>query len=261
MAQEDSIKFLGTAGARFAVARQLRASGGTWLQIGGRRIMLDPGPGALVRAARSRPRLDVTVLVAVILTHAHIDHSNDVNAVLDAMTAGGFEPRGELFAPAQCLEGPDRILLDYLRPFVERIVTLEPEGEYETGGVRFAASVRHLHGCETYGVKFHRERGDLSFLVDTGWFDGLPEAYAPSDVLVVNVVRHRDTAGGRIQHLTIDDAERVFARVRPRIGVITHFGMTMLKAKPRLVADEMSERLGLRILAAGDGMTLKLDEG
>src|SRR5579872_3926013 len=44
------ILFLGTGGARFVVARQIRASGGMWMRFGKTQIHVDPGPGALVRA-------------------------------------------------------------------------------------------------------------------------------------------------------------------------------------------------------------------
>jgi len=45
-----SIRFLGTGGARFVVAKQIRASGGMWMRFGETQIHVDPGPGALVRA-------------------------------------------------------------------------------------------------------------------------------------------------------------------------------------------------------------------
>ena len=259
VSEKDLVKFLGTAGARFVVARQMRYSAGTFLRLGGKAIMLDPGPGTLTRCAASRPRIDATKLDAVILTHSHIDHSNDVNILLDAMTAGGLEKRGHLFAPAECLEGPRKVLFDYLRDFPTRIVTLEAQSDYELDGVRFSTSVRHHHQAETYGVRFHRAPGAVSFLADTEYFDGLAESYAGSDVLVVNVVRLEPHKSVRIMHLTLADAERIIGEVRPRRAVLTHFGMTMLKAKPRELAARMSDRLGLEVIAARDGMTLQLD--
>ena len=51
MGEENHLKFLGTAGARHVVARQIRYSAGTYLRAGGRDIMIDPGPGTLVRCA------------------------------------------------------------------------------------------------------------------------------------------------------------------------------------------------------------------
>ena len=52
------IKFLGTAGARFVMIKQLRASGGLWVSSGETNILIDPGPGSIVRCASSRPKLD-----------------------------------------------------------------------------------------------------------------------------------------------------------------------------------------------------------
>jgi len=256
---QDLVKFLGTAGARFVVARQLRYSAGAYLCLGGQHIILDPGPGTLLRCAASRPPVDVTHLDAVILTHAHIDHSGDVNILLDAMTAGGMEKRGALFAPTECLEGANSVLLNYLREFPERVVTLKAETDYELAGVRFSTSVRHHHAAETYGIKFHRPSGDLSFLVDTAYFEGLADSYKGSDILVVNVVRKDPHRSPDVLHLTLEDAERLIAAVHPRRAVLTHFGMTMLKARPRDLAQEMAQRLGIQVIAASDGMTLELD--
>ncbi|MCX5703449.1 MAG: hypothetical protein NT066_03040, partial [Candidatus Omnitrophica bacterium] len=54
----DFIKFLGTAGARFVMINQLRASGGIWVSCKGTNVLIDPGPGSIVRCAASRPKLD-----------------------------------------------------------------------------------------------------------------------------------------------------------------------------------------------------------
>ncbi len=260
MGDGDWIKFLGTAGARFVMARQVRHSAGTLVHLGGRNIMLDPGPGTLTRCAASRPRIDVASLDAVVLTHAHIDHSNDVSVLVDAMTRGGLNKRGALFAPAQCLDGPERVVLNYLRDFPQRVEALEAGSDYELGGVTFSTSARHHHGVETYGIKFHREAGDLSFLVDTAYFDALADSYRGSEVLVINVVLHEEHKKGNVPHLSLGQAEALIKDISPRLAVLTHFGMTMLKARPWELAARMSERLGIEVRAASDGMTLELDE-
>lgn len=262
------IKFLGTGGARFVVARQLRASGGTYVTDGTVRIMVDPGPGTLVRAAKSRPPLDVTNLDGILLTHLHIDHSNDVNVLIDALTDGGLRRRGYLFAPRECLEGPDAVVLRYVRPFLRDVVALEPETDYQIEGLSFSTSIPHRHGqdhdVETYGLKLCLGGQTVSFVVDTGYFDELCTSYAGSDVLIMNVVRYAPAGGPAnapgIRHLSSDDAERLLACVRPRQGVLTHFGMTMLRAKPWMVAQQMSERLGIPVIAATDGMIVSLGD-
>ncbi|MCL4218295.1 MAG: MBL fold metallo-hydrolase, partial [Candidatus Hydrogenedentes bacterium] len=137
----NSIRFLGTAGGRWVVAKQIRASGGIYLQLEGKRILMDPGPGSLVRCAQTEPPIEVAELDAVLLTHAHIDHCNDVNIIIDAMTAGGIFRRGTLFAPRQCIEGDNAVVYNYVRRFLHDIVPIEPSGTYALGNLHFKTSI------------------------------------------------------------------------------------------------------------------------
>lgn len=254
----NSIKFLGTAGARFVVMRQLRASGGVWLALEGLNILLDPGPGTLVRCAASRPRLDPSKLDAIILTHPHIDHSTDINVMIEAMTEGGFKRRGLLFAPAEALEGDSQVVLRYLRGFVEKIEILKPQTTYKIANLKFHTSIRHQHSVETYGILFDLRQGRTSFMVDTQYFPALEKAYAGSTLLVMNVVRLMPDEKGEIMHLCLEDAKRLIRAIKPQRAVLTHFGMTMIQAKPWELAEAMSKELGVEVLAARDGMTLEL---
>jgi phosphoribosyl 1,2-cyclic phosphodiesterase len=255
---KEFIKFLGTAGARFVMAKQLRSSAGVYLRIKGKSIILDPGPGTLVRCAKSRPPIDVTKLDAVILTHAHIDHSNDVNVLIDAMTGGGLERRGILFAPSQCLDGANAVVLPYLRGFVQDIGILKPHHTYRIDDLTFATSSQHQHPVETYGVMFQHHGKKISFMVDTKYFPGLVKDYEGSHVLIMNVVRFKPHESGEVMHLSIDDVKEILSRIRPETAILTHFGMTMLRAKPREVASRLSDELQLEVIAASDGMTVEL---
>ncbi|NOX37115.1 MAG: MBL fold metallo-hydrolase [Calditrichaeota bacterium] len=256
------IKFLGTAGARFVMIRQLRSSAGVWYHLNGMNILVDPGPGTLVKCASSRPRLDPTKLDVIILTHKHIDHSTDVNVMIEAMTDGGFRSRGRLFAPRDALEG-DPVILQYVRSFPEELIVLQPESAYDLADrVTLRTSPRHIHPVETYGLRFELPDRVIGHLVDTAYFDDLVTAYAGVDVLILHVVRFSgegDEEKG-IQHLNLGDAEKIIAAVKPRLAVLTHFGMTMLKARPWELAQQLTDRLGIKVVAANDGMQLNLDE-
>lgn len=249
----ERIKFLGTAGARVVVFKQIRASGGIWVEMKGKKVWIDPGPGALVRALSSRPKLDPTHLDALILTHRHLDHSADVNVVIEAMTEGGWKKKGVLLAPSDALE-EDPVVLKYLRGFLEGIVVLKEGGEYELDGLRIRTPLRHIHQGETYGLILD---GRVGLITDTLFFPGLIEAYQGLDLLILNVVRagERDE---KIQHLTLEDAREILKRTRPQRAVLTHFGMTMLRLGPREVAQKLSQELGIEVIAAQDGMTLTL---
>jgi phosphoribosyl 1,2-cyclic phosphodiesterase len=255
----SSILFLGSGGARFVVARQLRSSGGMWMRFGQTQIHVDPGPGALVRALSNVPPCNPRELDAIILSHKHLDHSGDVNVLIEAMTSGGFRRRGQVLAPADAFD-EGAVVLPYAQRYAEHVVRLEPSsGPYVIGDVELRTSRPHHHAVQTYGMHF--AYGDLrvAYLPCGRYFDGLAEDYArlSPEVLVVNVLRYRDDAN--VDHLTYDGARSIVESVRPRVAVLQHFGTKMLEAQPRRLAQELEDELGLRVIAAYDGLTLDLD--
>lgn len=259
MANENYIRFMGTAGSRWVVARQTRASGGVFLNLCGKRVYLDPGPGAIVRCAQADPPIDPSYLDGIILTHSHIDHCSDVNIMIDSMTGGGFNKGGTLFAPRQCLEGENRVVLSYLRPFLDAIVTIEPSRTYSLGELSFATSIPHDHGADTFGIAFDVAGKKLSFLVDTRYFEKLPAAYAGSDVLVIYVTFHEAPPHPRILHLCVNDVKEIVRGAKPGKIVLTHFGVSMLEAGPATVAQQLADELGVEVIAAEDGMLIPIE--
>lgn len=255
----SSVLFLGSGGARFVVARQIRASGGLWLRLGQTQIHIDPGPGALVRALSHVPPCNPRELDAVVLSHKHLDHAADATAMIEAMTSGGFRKRGMLLAPADALDFEPTVL-PYAQRFVERVERLSAAGgPYRIGDVELYTSIAHVHAVETYGMHFVHDGMTVSYLPCGRYFEGLAEDYASHkpDVLIVNVLRFRD--GMDVDHLTWDDAKRVVETVAPRVAVFQHFGTKMLEQRPQALAQELEDQLGLRAIAAYDGLELHLD--
>lgn len=248
------VKFLGTAGARFVVARQLRYSAGTWIELGGTQLLLDPGPGTLLRCRKVRPPLDPARLAGIILSHQHLDHSTDINIMLEAMAGAGTKRRGVLLAPADALEGEDPVVLKYARRYPTRIETLQEGKTFQVEEITIRA-VRHLHGVETYGLILNSAEGRLGFVTDTKLTPELPARYAGCDLLVLNVVRREWSPD--VDHLSLPEAVEIIQAVKPKLAVLTHFGMTMLRGKPWELVAQISEKLGLEVVAASDGLTLE----
>jgi phosphoribosyl 1,2-cyclic phosphodiesterase len=253
----DHLKFLGTAGARFAVSTQARHSGGLVWTLAGTTIWVDPGPGALVRALAARPRVDPAKVDALVVTHRHLDHAGDATAVVEAMTRGGFSRRGALLAPRDALED-EPVVFRYAQPFVARRLLLSAGARHELApGLFLETPLAHDHGVETYGYRLAAPGFTAGHVVDTAWMDALPAAYAGVDLLVVNTTRAR---GGdpRFLHLGVDDAERLAAAIRPRLLVLTHLGMQLPRAKADQAALAISARTGVPAVAARDGWRLAL---
>jgi phosphoribosyl 1,2-cyclic phosphodiesterase len=249
---KNFLKFLGTAGARFVMIKQLRASGGIWISCSGTNVLIDPGPGSIVRCATSRPKLDPSKLDGIILTHRHLDHSGDINVMIEAMTEGGFKKRGVVFCPEDAIVD-DPVILKHTMIFPERIEILKQNKTYSIGGFEFQTSMRHIHPVETYGLKFKISNTSVSILTDTKYFKELADFYK-TDLLIICVVFFQPRPG--IDHLNLFDVETLIREIKPKKVILTHFGMTMLSAKPHIQAEDLSERLGIEVLAAYDGMTV-----
>jgi phosphoribosyl 1,2-cyclic phosphodiesterase len=260
-----SVRFLGTGGARFVVAKQIRASGGMWFRFGPdegdppaptTQIHVDPGPGALVRATSAVPPCDPVELDAIALSHKHLDHAGDVNVMIEAMTSGGFRRRGTILAPRDAFEG-EAVIFPYAVKFAAAREYLEEKsGPYHINDVELRTSIRHIHGVETYGMHFTYRGTTVSYLPCGRFFEGLARDYAAHkpDVLIVNVLRYRDSM--KVDHMNLDEARTVFAEVRPKVGVMTHFSTKMIEQRPERLAKELEDELGFRVFAAYDGWTL-----
>ena len=253
-----TLKFLGTAGARFAVLKQLRASGGLWLKWEDVNLLIDPGPGSLVGCLNSRPKLNPVDLDGIVLTHRHLDHSGDINVMMEAMTEGGHKKKGVVIAPYDALED-DPVVLRYNRNFVDKIEVLKENETYKIKEVSLQASIKHVHGCEAYGLNFKvGKKVLLSIITDTQYFDGL-EKYYPGDVLVANILLFKEKK--HIMHLSLADARLILKNSNCRVFIMTHFGMTMIKNKPHEIARKLQEEFKDKlIIAAYDGMTFDLEE-
>ncbi len=234
-----------------------------WWRFGDTQIHVDPGPGALVRALSHVPPCEPAKLDAIVLSHKHLDHAADVNVMIEAMSQGGWRPRGMVLAPQDAIEG-EPVIFPYLRRFVPRWEQLrEHGGPYMIGEVEITGSIRHNHPVETYGLHVRYPNGGsevrVSYLPCTRYFDGLITdytAYKP-DALIVNVLRYEDKLD--VDHMTFEQAKSIIAAVRPRVAVLTHFGTRMLEADPRKLAQSLEDELGLRVHAARDGWTLDLE--
>jgi ribonuclease BN (tRNA processing enzyme) len=249
----DYIKFLGTSGARFVMIKQLRASGGIWISYKATNVLVDPGPGSIVRLAQSKPKLDPSKLDGIILTHRHLDHCGDINVMIEAMTEGGFKKKGIVFCPADAIDG-DTVILKHLMHFPDKIALLEANEKYSVGNFEFTTSMRHIHPVETYGIKFNLNRTSVSLISDTRYFNTLADFYR-TDILVINLVFFEPRP--EIDHLCFSDAALLISKIKPKKVILTHFGMNMLKAKPHIQAAGLAKKLGIEIIAAYDGMVLE----
>lgn len=254
----DFIRFLGTAGTRFVMISQRRATGGIWFSYGGEHGVIDPGPGSLVRMCESQPPLSPTDIRHIILTHRHIDHSSDANVMVEAMTLGlRGERRGRVLLTRDCLAHGDKILFKYTRSRVEKIKFHKDGKRRRLGEIATVESVEHRHhGVDCFGVIFRCPGLPTWGLIsDTMPLPSLAERYAECEMIVINtsLVEPRPP----IDHMAMPDVAELLTKIRPRLVVLSHMGRMMLDLSP----EEITRRLSTehtRVVPAEDGMSVAL---
>lgn len=254
--KRNFIKFLGTAGARFVVITQLRASAGFIINIDETRIHVDPGPGALVRLNSSRPKLNPSHTDCVLISHRHLDHTNDVNAIIEGITEGGLKPRGILLAPKDCLD-TDPVVLKYIRNYIEKIEILQNGKTVKVKNVEICPVFPLHHGVENYAIMFRWSKGKILYISDTKYFE-MPIKKHHADIIIINTVLYENK--DVIMHLSIKDAEKIIEISDAKLFILTHFGMHLIKKKPWLIAEELAKKTNKKVISANDGMEVNLDE-
>jgi len=254
----DYIKFLGTAGARMVLCRQLRSSGGIWLSLAGKNLLLDPGPGALIRSWGSSPPLDPADLDGIILSHRHLDHSGDLNAMVEAMAEGGYQPHGEIYAPGDVYSGEEPILLRYLRGYPDHLNVVETGSVFQLEGLTLTFPIRHIHPVPTYGVRINWGGKSLSYIADTRFFPELIPAYQ-ADVVIMNMTFVEAFHGEKAYHLSAEEIGPLITGISPKQVILTHFGRRVLQSGPEKLAAKLSLETGIPVLAATDGMVYTME--
>jgi len=253
---EDQIIFLGTGGGRIVVTNQLVGTGGFLMNLSGYQILVDPGPGALVRSKQFGARINKTDIIFV--SHSHIDHVNDLNAVIDAMTLGGIHTKGVIITGKGIIDGDaegNRWLQPFYKTKLKECFAVTPGDKITINKLKFTITPTK-HDTDCNGFRVDTDKISIGYTADTAYFDELGDHFKGCKVLIINTLRPNKDFWKT--HMCSEDAIKLIEKVRPELAVIQHYGAKMLKANPVYEAREIQRRTGIRTLAARDGMKASL---
>ncbi len=238
--------FLGTGGGRFVTTTQKRATGGILLK-GEKTILIDPGPGSLLRFYQfgEDPR-NVDILL---ISHRHTDHCAGAVPIIEAMTRATKVKRGVLIAHRDVLEETDDypVISKYHRGLLSETYAVTDFFEY--GDIR---TFPVQHTCPGIGFVV----GDVGYTGDAGYCESLVKYLKGVSKLVINLGIPDKRL--RPEYPSAGLAELLINEVKPKLAVITHFGISALRYGPEKLAKELSESTGVRVLPANDGMRINL---
>ena len=243
-----------------------RLGGGYFLVWKGHGIVIDPGLDFVTQLYRKG--LSITDVDTVVITHCHLDHTRDVESLVDLNyrynQAKGFKPHpaNDDFRQLQfCLcDSAFMKYKEYLRTSgCCRAAQLVRGGDTQeiTDFIKVqAVSVRHtdINGRDdeaiglVFVLKGESERvARIGITSDSKWIETLPEGFSDCDVIVahlgtIEVGEEKPDAGKDIDeggflktdlknHLGTKGCFRLLQRAKPRIFVIGEFGEELVETR------------------------------
>ena len=253
---ESRIVFLGTGAGKYVRSKQIRATGGVVVQAEGLSLHIDPGPGSLLMAKNCRinPRENNVILIS----HNHIGHCNDVNALIDAMTYGGDDRQGILVAAEAMINGSDEeapYLTKFHRNCLERVISVKSGQRVGVNDIEIVA-LPSDHTEDSIGFKIMTKEFTLCYTGDTSYDKEIVESYKGADIMIFNVPYPSDKKPKDEKQLCSDDVVKIIEKVKPSLSIITHFSNDMIEADPIYEAREIQKKAGTQVIAAKDGMSI-----
>jgi phosphoribosyl 1,2-cyclic phosphodiesterase len=254
------IIFLGTGGGRFATITQKLRTGGIRILSEELNVHLDPGPGALIHSLEAG--LDPQKLDGIIVSHSHIDHTNDAAVLIEAMTDGGTRKHGFLAASHSVLYGNeicDRAISRYHMNLPERIIEAKAGDAFTVGNVDVKVCKAVHSDPETVGFRFETGNfGSFAYMPDSEYYEGISDSLDGVRLLILSVLRPSGKPWKG--HMSTDDAVKIVNEVRPEVAVMTHLGTLMIIKGPDSEASLIQKSTGTMTKAAKDGMRIAFAE-
>ncbi|MGB9719330.1 MAG: MBL fold metallo-hydrolase [Candidatus Anstonellales archaeon] len=248
------IFFVGVGGGRINLIRQVKGYGtGGFAILGSTRIYVDPGPGAIVKM--NEFGISPTSIHAVIATHNHIDHVSDANVLIEGMSAYGNRKKGIIIGSKSVIYGDgngDRGITKYHQNFVKEIHVAEwgKKENFEGFEIEY---VKAVHDDEsTFGFKLRMDGKTVGYTSDGNFYEGIGKNYSGCNVLIINTIKPtRDTYPKHFSALV--DGVEILKEAKPKLAILYHYGMKMIKAGPAYVANQVEKKTGVKTISVKDG--------
>lgn len=246
------LQFLGTGGGRYVIGTQKRKTAGILLETEETKIHVDPGPGALNAVIEN---LESTGdIEGVITSHVHLDHSNDVEPIIEMITEVNQNP-GVLFANESVLEGYgdiEKSVSSYHQNLCSRVEKLEEGSKHEFKDVKIESQEMFHTDPKTQGLKIRSKDKTVGFWTDTQYSEELLEFYRDCETLVIycSQPKEKEVRG----HTSIRDVPKIVEETGVRNAIITHFSLSFLNSNIEKQKKWVEENSDCKIIFAEDGM-------
>ena len=252
---QPKIIFLGTGGDDIVVGKQLRSSGGMIIQVMDSQIHIDPGPGAIARAYDYG--INLRNSISVLVSNNYLNNAAELNSVISAMSLGGLDRKGVVITSKSAYEGTlemDPMLNKFYKNFLEKDIILESGkrvglNELEINATRTSNNDEHAIGFKIITPKF-----SMGYTSDTDYIKNLGEDFKGVDIMVFKCTCTQESK--YYGNLSPDDIIKMMPVIKPKLSIITGFGIKMHHSDVLNQARKIQKETGVQTIAASDGMAI-----
>jgi phosphoribosyl 1,2-cyclic phosphodiesterase len=249
------IVFLGTGGGRVNVTHRFRSTSGFVIE-GSKNIYVDPGPGVVEDAKKHNVKLNR--IDAIFVSHPHLDHANDMNVLIEAMTNATQNKKGILFGPQTVISSSKNFgisLSDYHRSLLNEVFVLKPKKKVKLEEFTLTATKAKHDNTKGIGFVLDMDGKRIGYTGDTEYFKGISNQFKDLDLLIINILRAENKWEG---HLDKHSALRLIKEAKPKIAILTRFGGEYIRTSAESVAEWIQKESGIITIASYDGMRFEL---
>lgn len=264
---KDEIVILGSGGGRHHIRTQHRATGGILYKFNGIQSHIDPGPGAIVRINQYKE--DPVKTELFIISHAHVDHYNDLSALIESSRKILHDKNYNYFRKGTLITTNDvlKLISDYHLNMLENVIRFKSGDRVNYKGIDIIGTkVEHGSNVEGFGIRFNLDDYSLAYTSDTRVFEGFSEQFSGVNILILNLLRPDSVVCRR--HLCTDEVIPYLNKIQPPLDglLITHYGSYMdgPRSQKNFVPSQvrkLREKTNIRnIIAAEDGLKIRIRE-
>ncbi|MFX0071810.1 MAG: MBL fold metallo-hydrolase [Candidatus Hermodarchaeota archaeon] len=262
---DDEIVILGSGGGRHHIRTQHRATGGILYKFNETQAHIDPGPGAVVRINQYGE--DPVKTNLFIVTHVHIDHFNDISAIIESSRESLHDRNYNYFKKGVLITTQDTLeyISDYHLNMLNKVIPFKAGNKFNYNDAEIIGTkVIHSPKVEGFGIRFNLKEYSIAFSSDTMVFNGFSEQFSGANILILNLLRPDSITCRR--HLCTDEVIPYLNRIDPPLDalIITHFGSFMdgPRSNKNHIPSQVKkfkEQTNIRkIIAAEDGMKINI---
>lgn len=233
------------------VCLQKCSTAGFWANVEGVNLYFDPGPGAVWHIRQHG--LIPDDLQGILVTHKHVDHTADLNALIEAvhyqMTRGGWNFKDyQVLVPADVYQ--EGYITKHHQKMPGKIIKVQPKQEYFLKHLKIKTTKKlvekpyYKNKLDEFGYQVSGKKYRFTYLPETFYKKGLFTDLA-SELIILNAMK---PTGDYYQQ-----TKKIIKEISPQLVLLRHWVKKSLEYGIKKMARKLAKDTKVRIIALADG--------